>query len=441
MHQLQTHVPIPVFLFASPVYWPDADKRQALFSEVQKAMGLADADRWRVCCIEDAEGVDIAVKEGGTSPCVVVALSGGIQPWMREVCRERQQIGLFNAYLPEALPVELSGKLMHANAHPASTDFFAACREAGKGIHWFSSLAEVGEAAGAWQAVARLKRARFLKIGETEPWVINSCRDPETIAQRIGCEVIPLDREVLYAEVETVTEEEAKAEAAQWRERSGALVGIDHEDIFKATRITVAMRNLMARHEADGLSMACFAMIGDLDTTSCLALSALNDSASAIGACEGDLDAALTLFLLKAMGADFVWIANPIFHPDHTIDLAHCTAPTCACGKALPYKLMRHHESGKGVSPEVELPGGEVASAVRIGIQAGRIVCHVGRTERQPKLPACHTQVRLHVESTPRVLETLPGTHLVLSYGDFARRMTLAAEALGLESAVSCNVS
>jgi L-fucose isomerase-like protein len=48
--------------------------------------------------------------------------------------------------------------------------------------------------------------------------------------------------------------------------------------------------------------MACFAMIGDIDTTSCLALSALNDSATEIGACEGDLDAGLTLYLLKAMG-------------------------------------------------------------------------------------------------------------------------------------------
>jgi L-fucose isomerase-like protein len=176
--------------------------------------------------------------------------------------------------------------------------------------------------------------------------------------------------------------------------------------------------------------MACFAMIGELDTTSCLALSALNDSTSSIGACEGDLDAALTLYLLKALGADFVWIANPIIHADNAVDLAHCTAPTCACQRDLSFRLMRHHESGRGVSPEVDLPDAQTASAVRLSVNAQALCCHVGLTERQAKLPACHTQVRLHIESSQRLIDSLLGTHLVLSYGDYGMSLAFAADFL-----------
>ena len=95
---------------------------------------------------------------------------------------------------------------------------------------------------------------------------------------------------------------------------------------------------------------------------------------------------------------------------------------------------MRHHESGRGVSPEVVLPEGLAASATRIGVNTKEVVCHVGMTERKAKLPACHTQIRLHVESSQRVLDTLLGTHLVLSYGDYAQRIEFAAQFLNLRS-------
>lgn len=431
--QLETKYPIQVFLLASPVYWPDEEQRRAQFTSVE--VSLRDPDLLvETVTIDSEEAAAQARDSSSNDPCILIALSGGIQPWMQILSEGRKMLALFNAYLPEALPLKISGPLMHANAHPASTDFYAYCRHSGKSIQWLSSLEELHDYAIAWQGVCRLKNARFLKIGETEPWVINSCRSPETIRERVGCEVIPTERDQLYAIYETITEEEAQNEAKRWIDKNQTMIGINEEDILKASRVTLAMRHALADQQADGLSMACFAMIGDIDTTSCLALSALNDSATEIGACEGDLDAGLTLYLLKAVGADFVWIGNPIIHPDDTIDLAHCTAPTCACGSQLNFKLMRHHESGRGVSPEVELPGNQIASAVRISVNAQSIVCHVGTTERRKKLPACHTQIRLHVESSQRVLDSLPGTHLVLSYGNFEKRIEFASHFLEFEN-------
>lgn len=192
------------------------------------------------------------------------------------------------------------------------------------------------------------------------------------------------------------------------------------------------MRRLLDRHGADALSMACFAMIGELATTSCLALSTLNDSADAIGACEGDLDAAVTLYLLKVLGADFVWIANPIIHAANCLDLAHCTAPRCGCGGDLSYRLLRHHESGRGVAPEVVLPAGRPVTLVRIGADLTELCVHPGRTERAAKQPTCHTQIRVQIPSSKDFLDTLNGTHVVLTYGDARTDLALCADLLRL---------
>lgn len=431
MNALQTPCPQSVFLFASPVYWPDPEKRARLFAELRSFLELNDPERWQVAEIDHEPGA--RNRDTGDGPCVLIPLSGGVQPWIQEIARNRRHLALYNAYLPGAAPDSLSARLLHANAHPACTDTFAWLRLAGNDVHWIDNPDRLRTLAGAWTAAGRLQRACLLKIGETEPWVINSCRDPRLIRDRIGTEVIPVEREALYEQCRLVTPDEAEAEAVRWLRSRPEMVGIDTGDLREACRVTAGMKRLLEQHQADGCSMACFSMIGDIDTTSCLALSTLNDSAHAIGACEGDLDAALTLFLLKALGADFVWVANPIIHRDNRIDLVHCTAPTCACGQTLPFKLMRHHESGRGVSPEVRLPADVTACAARIHVNSGEAVCHQGLTRRIEKLSACHTQIELRVESSSAVLDHLSGTHLVLCYGEHLESFRLAAEALGLK--------
>ncbi|QQE11079.1 hypothetical protein JD969_16485 [Planctomycetota bacterium] len=415
--QFEKNYPIDVFIFASPVYWPDETKRKELFKKVCNELNL-QTEYCNINYFDSCDSLNIATNNSDI-PCIVIALSGGVQPWMLRMTEHRKHIAIYNAYLPDSLLSNLSGDLLHANAHPSSTDFFAYNKIRNKDIQWLSNTEELIDYGVAWNAASRLKNAKIIKIGETEPWVINSCRSPEAISCNIGTKIETIERRVLYDYYHNITNEDAKDEADRWLATKPELANVDSNDITKACRVTVAMHKLLAEHQADGLSMACFSMIGDIDTTSCLALSALNDSAKSIGACEGDLDAAVTLFLLKAMNADFVWIANPIIHPNNAIDFAHCTAPTCMGLKKLNYKLLRHHESGKGVAPEVVLPDALTATVARISMNTKQLVAHTGITQKQSKLPACHTQIRFLVKSTQDVLDHLLGTHFVLSYGDF----------------------
>lgn len=429
----ETH-PLTIVAFASPVYWPDRTATEAaasrILAELKSIIAPVGVD---FVLVTEAAAVRPLQEKLKGATAVLLPLSGAVQPWMLSLAGQLGHAALANAYLPGFLPPELAAQLLERNAHPACTDFYAHRRLAGSTAPWLGSPKELSAFARANAAVGSLKSARFLKIGETEPWVINSAREPSRFLSALGCEVIPLAAEVLYQEYARVEDSAAEAAARDWIKRAEKMEGPALPDVLKAVRVTVAMRRLLAAHKADALSMACFSMIGVLDTTSCLALSALNDSADAIGACEGDLDAAVTLFLLKALGADFVWIANPIIHEGGVIDLAHCTAPRCACGSELNYRLRRHHESGKGVAPEVDLPGDRAITLTRIGANLTELCVHPGRTARVSHQPTCHTQVRVRLSSTRRFLETLNGTHVVLSYGEHQAALAYCAQLLGLK--------
>lgn len=432
MNALQQPHALPIVVLASPVYWRDPAQRDAVVARVRAELEQGSPVPLEFHLVAAAEAVEplVAALRGRTG--VLLPLSGAVQPWMVALAQSLAHVGLANAYLPGFLPPPLAAELLDRNAHPACTDFYAHCRRAGRPAHWLATVAEVHALGRANQAVARLRQARILKIGETEPWVINSTREPARFRAALGCEIVPVAAQKLYDEFRTVPDAEAARMAEDWVAKASTLSGPAKADVVRATRVLVAMRRLLDRHDADALSMACFAMIGELETTSCLALSALNDSADAIGACEGDLDAAVTLYLLKALGADFVWIANPIIHAADCVDLAHCTAPRCACGGDLSYRLLRHHESGRGVAPEVVLPASRPVTLVRIGGDLTELCVHPGRTERAAKQPTCHTQIRVQIPSSRDFLDTLNGTHVVLTYGDRRAELALCADLLGL---------
>jgi len=441
MNALQQPHALPIVVLASPVYWRDPAQRDAVVARVRAELEQGSPvplDFHLVASPEGVEGV-IAALRGRTG--VLLPLSGAVQPWMVALAQALAHIGLANAYLPGFLSPALAAELLDRNAHPACTDFYAHQRRSGRPARWLATVADVHALGRANQAVTRLRQARILKIGETEPWVINSTREPARFRAALGCEVVPVAAEDLYREFRAIPDAEAARMAEDWVTKASNLAGPAKADVVRATRVLVAMRQLLERHGADALSMACFAMIGELETTSCLALSTLNDSADAIGACEGDLDAAVTLYLLKALGADFVWIANPIIHGADCVDLAHCTAPRCACGGELSYRLLRHHESGHGVAPEVVLPASRPVTLVRIGADLTELCVHPGRTERAAKQPTCHTQIRVQIPSSRDFLDTLNGTHVVLTYGDRRADLALCADLLGLRLTGSSSAS
>ncbi|WP_145444635.1 hypothetical protein [Mucisphaera calidilacus] len=440
---------VPVLCFGSPVYWEREEALRAACREVVSWLSAEEEGRSspRPEAVLIREESDLlrwrAERSRRDGMVIFVALSGGVQPLMLKAAEGRDHVVLAHAYLAQGSERfrSLAGELMHRNAHPASTDVYACLRRQRQGVTWASSASEVWDAMIGWQARERMRGARIVMIGETEPWVINSCRSPERARGVFGCDVVPLPLEVLLDRARSVTDEQAREHADDWVGGAQGLVQLDQADVLAASRVYCAMDAILAEHGADGLSIACFSLIGALDTTSCLAVSTFNDRHGRLAACEGDLDAALTMLMLKALGATFVWVANPIIHGARTLDLVHCTAPRCACGGQQPYRLLRHHESGRGVAPEVALPTGRSVTLSRLGDDLSRVALLEGRTHAVDHLPACHTQLRIELDAGQDAIEALLGTHLVMTYGSWAGRIEHFARFAGLETVGSVSVS
>ena len=438
MKTLERLWPLDILLFVSPAYWSNAVDRRNHARRIERALRAAAGefgDSVAVCLLDSDEAVAEAAAEadGEGRAAVFVPLSGGVQPWMLRAAEQRKHCALLNAYLPGLFEEEIAHALLRRNAHPAATDFHARMQRQGRASAWLDSLEAFRDFVAGWQGSQRLRHAAVLLVGETEPWVINSCRDPARLTEKWGTRVVSLGHESLYRAMNDAAAAPVRSLAHDWVARASALVDVEPRDVESACRVTVAMERLLEEHGADALAMACFTMIGQVDTTSCLALSALNDSGRAIGACEGDLDAAVTLFLLRAMGADFVWIGNPIIHPGRFLQLVHCTAPRSTRDSALDYRLLRHHESGRGVAPEVALPVDRDVTLARIGDDLNRLFVCQGTSRQVERAPTCHTQALVEVGDTRSIVHHLLGTHLVMSYGRWRGALLQAARFLDLE--------
>lgn len=415
---------IQTIAFASSVYWPDMADAQQIAGQVSDNLkGISSATL--ISTEEELKALESLPNKGAA---VFIPLSGGIQPLMMESAKRFSHIGLYNAYLEDS---DEGRKLMQLNAHPSCTDFYSWARMGGRRISWLSSDNDVLAYTNAWNACEKLTSAKILKLGETEPWVINSERDPAQYKEKLGITVIPISSPRLYERIKEIAPDTVRETAAKWL-NGAASSDINEATVQDACRVHAAVQDLINEHDASGASLACFTMATELGITGCLALSMLNADLNRIGACEGDLEAAISLMLLKYLGNDFVWVANPIIRSNEVVDLVHCTAPTGACGAELRYRLLCHHETGLGAATEVALPGSEDITMLRIGNKLSEMVWHTGTTERIEKLPSCHTQIRVHLNSKTDVVSTLMGTHLIQAFGDWSRELKLCAEFLNL---------
>ncbi len=427
---------LKLYFFASPVYWQDRfeldNVRTELYEIISQSITGSDISSTLndlVCGDADIE----RIRQSGDL-ALFVPLSGGIQSWMKEQSCRFQHIGLLNAYLPDpAIPESIRQRLLSFNAHPAATDFHTFLRMKDRSSFWLSSISGWKRLYNAWQAVQKLRNSRLLLIGDTEPWVLNSCRDFDRFSEVFGVQVVAITMDALQQEYNRVPEKLTEDAAESWITRANILTGVTRYDVMVACRIQEGIKRLALKHSADGIAVGCFDLIRKIDTTSCLALSHLNSSPPLMGTCEGDLDAAVTMMLLRALGTDFLWMANPVIYDDNRIDLVHCTAPRSTENESFDYQLLRHHESGRGVSPSVAIPPNRDVTLARIGNDLRELLVVNGKTGIDPKLPTCRTQVRIAILSSRKLLDNLTGTHLVMTFGNWSEDLELCAKLLKLK--------
>lgn len=396
----------PLFAtLASPLSQAALDAARRLHARVSSHLqGFRDAGL--IHSPEDAEKLEgpgaALLATGGTERLLLDAFDTGFKP-----------------YLLAAHP--------GMNSLPALLEARAALTTRGlRPLTVYGGAEAIAERLNPLPAALALRGSRLGFIGEPSPWLVASSLDRRAVAARLGLGFVDVPLEELYS---------AYGEAGVPRTllhmlEERCVVERPPGELVKALRVYAALRVLVERYGLDAFTLRCFDLIGRLGTTGCLALSLLN-SEGLVAGCEGDGQSMLTMFVARRVAGAAAWMANPARVEGGELVLAHCTAPLAWGGRC---RLTTHFESGAGVGVDVAHPGGEVVLA-RIDGAASRLVLARGIVAGSGMgLPGlCRSQVRVRLPGDPwRLLEELPGNHVVMAPGEAGWGLRVFAAVYGV---------
>jgi len=411
--------------FASPRYWRDPDRLAQAYTALKALFPCEHAS-----LITSEE--DLAALEAGDC-LVLMPMSGAVQKLVITAAARYPFTVIMAPYIRGNAPEEFCTEMLRSNAAPTFMDAWAVLRRTHPCAMYATDREGLYRALRVGAAVTHVRAARILLIGDTEPWVISNAADLHAYEQRFGLQIRRVPQSELAELYQSTTPEEAHTYRSFFAKSASGCVEPTAEDLQNAARMTAALLSLLRRYDAQGCAIACFNLLKE-GTTACLGVSYINTCTDMVAACEGDVDSAVTMLLMKKLTDSRLWMANPGLQPGGTVNFSHCTAPLCIRGEdTLPCTLRSHHESGIGVSLQLEMPVGEVLTACRVSDDASKITVMGARSVSGPYECACRTQMHVEMEDARRYLDTALGCHQIFAFGDIRWELTELARIFGLE--------
>jgi L-fucose isomerase-like protein len=274
-----------------------------------------------------------------------------------------------------------------------------------------------------FRAMHRLREAKILHISQAEanPAYTQAVRD------KFGTEIKSLFLPDLQKAYDGASPDEARADADRWTREARKVVEPTSEEILKSSRMYIALRNLLAEHQAVAVTMNCLGMslIEKGMGYPCLGFVRLNNAGLG-GVCEADLKSTMTHLVFAGLVGRPGFVTDPVFDlSNDTIIHAHCVAATQMQGSdrpSAPYLIRSHLEDYKGASLQVKLPVGEKITMARL-IGTDLMLVSTGDAVDSPFAErGCRTKLTTRVQNIERFLENWScGLHRVVFYGDHMR--------------------
>lgn len=425
----------PIF-FASPVYYQQetfAADAGAMMNQLRGMVPVGTDCLPPVYLYSQAE-VEKYLATGGTATPLLMVMSGATQRWVLSVAKASKQSLLWWYFPGDGLfaePMEQTiRQIVSKNALPAVMDCWAHLRNRNVQIEKVFDSSSLQEKCGLFSAVEQIRSTRLLIVGYTQQWVVSASVDERRLEDRLGIQSIHVGLEELFSEYREiprdlgVTEfvDEYMKSADECREPAA-------EKVADAYCLYLALKRLLERYDANALAISCFSLVKQLGVTSCLALSLLNDEAGMIAACEGDLDAAVSMAVGKAVSGRPVFMGNPVYHLDNTLDIVHCTAPRKLTGNVQTHYTVRsHHETGMSVAQRIEVAGEQRATLFRIGNEFSEATLFPADFIDNPEEDTCRTQFRFRIDSSRKRIEESLGCHHMVLFGDYVQELKAVLE-------------
>ena len=263
-----------------------------------------------------------------------------------------------------------------------------------------SNLTQVIDTIKLMKALGELKNSKIIMVSE---WTAEKL--VSKIKNRLGVDIIRVSPSDLNEEYNKVSDNEAKKWKDLWIKKSLEVVEPSEKEILKSAKLYIAMKNLMKKYNAIGITIDCLGLFykKKLPAYPCLGfVQLLNDSF--IAACEADLDSAITQLVIQLITGRPGFISDPVIDEgSNTVTYAHCLATTKPYGKdgiMVPYKIRSHSEDRKGASLQAYWPPGEKVTTIKFSIAEEAMAIHSGIIKSNiEEEKGCRTKVMIATDA------------------------------------------
>jgi L-fucose isomerase-like protein len=296
-----------------------------------------------------------------------------------------------------------------------------------------------------FDVIGRLKRTKLLYVWDGGP----SIPEAEAIKAKFGVTVQWVDQCRLEDAYRLIPEADVQREVAELIRCAEAVVEPSEQDIRDVCRMYLAIRRLVEEEGAQGMSIKCLDLMaaGQLSAYPCLAWTRFDDQGM-VGACEGDLNSALTKLVVGRTANKPGFLTDPVFDTaSNTITHAHCIAPTKMDGPdgaAAPYVVRSHAEDDIFACLQVKMRVGQEVTVAQLKDWDTMLMSRAEIVGNLELSRGCRVKVVTKVNDTRKMLEnwTVPdtrkklehwagGVHRVLFYGNHIEDITNLGKLLG----------
>ena len=215
---------------------------------------------------------------------------------------------------------------------------------------------------------------------------MTSARPPSSC---LGLTFVPVGFEEIAAAYKEADRDggQGMSPIAGWR-TAQEVVEPPRDEIEKSAAMYVAMKALMNKHGARGISINCLGGFygGHMEAYPCLGFSQLNND-GLVGGCEADQMSALTMATMGALTGRPGYISDPVIDTSkNQIIYAHCVAmtkPFGPDGASNPFRIRTHSEDRKGASIQSLLPAGYMTTTLEINPTTKQVLFHQAKICRQ----------------------------------------------------------
>jgi hypothetical protein len=282
---------------------------------------------------------------------------------------------------------------------------------------------------------------RIIAIGGPGAWAQPRGVVPDLVKKKWQFDMQTFSYDELAKLIKAARADEAAVQRARQRADAylkGAGVSLEtkREFVDNCFLLDQVFRGMMNKADCQAITInGCMGTIMPIaETTACLTLSLLNDSAY-MAFCESDFVVIPSGVLLANISGRPVFLNDPTYPHDGLITCAHCTAPRKMNGKELePVRILTHFESDYGAAPKVEMRKGQVVTNIVPDFLAERWVGLRAEIVDAPFMDVCRSQIDIRYACDDRRLaERMPGFHWMIGYGDYLREVGYALKKVGIQ--------